>query len=137
MEDNLKKFEYIKRITFVLSEYPRYNDDLIKKCYKIDKVRVKKYNGFIDLKQDPDLSEEQGKKGYSKCVWRRDVKVFDKKLYGCCISEPLERHYKTDPVHKMLDKNWKENWLQLPVWKVCMHCNRNKEIKNVQKNTHN
>jgi len=105
---------------FRVTRYEGFNDEVYIK-YK-DNKKVFWFNGeaFVDPYVDPNLPDDMAKEVDKRCNhW---IRILGTKLYKCCISEGVERYYKTDSVHVEFDENWLENWEKLPNWKACKHC---------------
>ena len=106
----------------ILSEYPGFNDDIVQEYLNYDGVRVIRFHGFWDPYRDPNLDEETAKEIRARCIYQ--VRLVGTRIYGCCLSEGIERYYQTEPVHVEFSRNWQEDWQNLPTWKACQHCFR-------------
>ena len=110
-----------RRLSIWISPYAGFNDDIVAQ-FKHDNVFVRERKIFWNPYRDPDLSDDIAKRVETICHKHGDVRIVGTKLYNCCMAEPTERYYHTDPVHVEFTKNWREDWLSLPTWKACQHC---------------
>ena len=119
----LLPFFYDSSITWLLSEYPGWNDQIIKDYEGAPNVKVYRFNGmFWDISTDPDLSDADAKKARADCLFL--CRVIGRNLYDCCLSEGIEREFKTEPVHVPFTENWREDIRTIETWKACKHCFR-------------
>lgn len=105
---------------WAISEYPGWNDEIIKKYKGKKNVRISGFGGWWDMTVDPNISEKLAKCVEKSCF--HQVRIVGTKLYRCCLSEGVEREFLKEPVHVEMSKNWQEDWKHLPVWKACQHC---------------
>lgn len=105
---------------WTISEYPGWNDDIIKKYKGKPGVRVSGFGGWWDMKANPNLTPKQAKRVEKSCF--HQVRIIGTNLYRCCLSEGVEREFNTDSVHVEMSPNWQRDWNKLPVWKACQHC---------------
>ncbi|MFX0096106.1 MAG: radical SAM protein, partial [Candidatus Hodarchaeota archaeon] len=100
------------KLDFQISEYPSWNDEIIREYRKYPNVKIEKFEGFWNPNIDPNLDEKTAKEIRKKCYF--GITILGTKMYGCCGSEGIERAYKTEPVHIKFDASWKENLSKLP-----------------------
>jgi len=112
--------DLIARLFFRATKYDGFNDQVWQKYEKAENFEWLTNGPMWDPYRDPQLPEEAAKYIHKRCV--RQIRIVGTKMYGCCIAEGIERYYKTEPVHVIFDKNWKENFWKLPTWKACAHC---------------
>lgn len=119
----LPKFYHIKDVQWVISEYPGWNDEVIKEYEGGSNVRVYRFGGgFWDTYEDPNLSDEDAKQVRDKCLFT--MRVLGRKLYDCCLSEGIERDLNTPPVHVPFTYNWREDIKAIQTYHACKHCFR-------------
>jgi len=112
-----------KRVGWLISEYPGWNDEVIKEYASKSNVRVYKFAGaFWDPYVDPDLSDTEAKEARQKCLFV--CRVLGRRLYDCCLSEPLEREMHIDGISVPFTENWREDIKKLETWRACKHCFR-------------
>lgn len=117
----------LPEITWLLSEYPGWNDEIVRKYENEPNVTVYRFNGmFWDVTEDPNLSEADARKARANCLFL--CRVIGRNLYDCCLSEGIEREFKTDPVHVPFTENWRDEIRTIQTWKACAHCFRAKSI---------
>ena len=109
-------FDWIWRI----SEYPGWNDAIIKMYKGTKNIRISGFGGWWDMNVDPNLSKKLAKQVEKKCF--HQVRIVGTKLYRCCLSEGIEREFLEGSVHIEMSPNWQKDWKKLPVWKACQHC---------------
>jgi len=120
--------EFIENVfEFGITSYPGFNDEIIQEYLTSDKYGRKMYHSgwggkFYDISKDPNLNEKEAKEIREIC--HKNTRLFGTKMYGCCLSEAVERMYKTDPVHIQFDKDWKTKWYEIQTWKACQRCFR-------------
>lgn len=105
---------------WAISEYPRWNDEIIKKYKGKKNVRISGFGGWWDMKINPNISEKLAKQVEKNCF--HQVRIIGTKLYRCCLSEGVEREFLKETVHVEMSPNWQNDWKKLPVWKACQHC---------------
>lgn len=109
-------------LAWTVQHYPRWNDDVVAEFGRYANVTVRPWRGFWDPYQDPGLDEDMARWVAGQCL--RQVRLVGTRLYRCCLSESIERHYQTGPVHVEFTENWRADWEALPVWRACQHCFR-------------
>jgi len=112
----------LERLFISISPYPGFNDDVVAEFRSHSNVIIRPRKCFWNPYRDPNLTDDVAKRVRAVCNVLGNVRVVGTKLYGCCLAEPTERYYHTDPVHVKFTKNWREDWLSLPTWKACQHC---------------
>jgi len=112
--------ELFRQLHFVLQTYHGFNDAAVEWHRRCRNVTVKDALAFGDPYVDPKLDKDIARQIRRSCNYQ--VRIVGTRLYGCCLAEGIERYYNTEPVHVEFDKNWQENWLNLPTWKACQHC---------------
>lgn len=105
------------RIKVWVSNYSGWNEDIIKK-YKNKIYEFLQPRKNINV--NPNFDEVEAKEIRKNCYF--NVRLVGKKLYNCCLSEPIEREYKTESVHILFDKHWKEKIHKIPTWNACRYC---------------
>lgn len=111
------------RIT--ISYYGSYNHDVVQKVLRSRKEYRNIY--FVDSRKmvDPDvdhaLDEVVARRCFRMCAQRRPRVVGDK-VYGCCLSEGIERNYRLESVHCELRPGWQREYRKLPTYKACRYC---------------
>lgn len=113
-------------ITWLLSEYPGWNDDIVAEYGGKPNVKVYRFGGMFWDISDPDLSDDGAKKARANCLFL--CRVIGRNLYDCCLSEGIERDFKTEPVHVPFTENWREDIRTIETWRACKHCFRAKTI---------
>jgi len=103
-----------------ISEYPKFNDKIIKKYRGKPHVSISGWGGWWDINNDPNLTPDVAKTVEKRCF--HQVRIIGTKLYRCCLSEGIEREYNLSSVHVQMSANWEQWWKKLPVWKACQHC---------------
>ncbi len=103
-----------------ITEYPGWNDEIIKKYRGKPNVRISGWDGWWDMNEDPNISEKLAKRVEKSCF--HQVRIVGIKLYRCCHSEGIEREFLNESVHTEMSPNWQDDWKRLPVWKACQHC---------------
>ena len=131
--------QVFEQFSWWISEYPGWNDKIIKKYCNNENVSIHPWNSWWPLK-DPNLNEIDAKIISEKCPYHQ-IRIIGTKLYRCCHSEGIERNFSIEKVHSDISKNWKFDWINLPVWKACQHCHQafliqgkwksNKEFRNI------
>jgi len=114
--------DLIAKLIFRATKYDGFNDEVWEEYGKAKNFEWLINGPMWNPYRDPDLPEEAAKYIHKKCGSARDIRIVGTNMYGCCIAEGIERYYKTEPVHVIFDKNWKENFWKLPTWKACQHC---------------
>ena len=106
--------------TWKISEYPGWNDEIVKKYEGKKNIRISHWGyGWWPL-VDPNLSLQVAKQVEKRCF--HQIRIVGTKLYRCCLAEGVERTYKTGKVHVEMSPNWLNDWRKIPVWKACQHC---------------
>lgn len=123
--------ELFQRLRFVVQEYPGFNDDIVRDYKNESNVRIEDYKGTYNPYIDPNLSESEARKIRQGCLFQ--TRLVGLNLYGCCLSESIERYYKTDAVHIKITKNWKNDFSNIETYKACQHCFR--AIHKISKDT--
>jgi organic radical activating enzyme len=113
----------LSRLKFVVTIYPGFNDEAARVFSDHKNIHWRKSKTFWDPYQDPNLCEEEARKAFQNCRFRK-VRVVGTRLYNCCIAESIERHYQTKPVHVEFSDNWMRDYPDLPTWQACRHCFR-------------
>lgn len=111
-----------ERLRILISPYPGFNDDIVAEFEHYDNVFIRKEKVFWNPYRDPNLPDDVAKQVEAICRQPGEVRIVGTKLYNCCMAEPAERYYHTDPVHVEFTKDWKKDWRSLPTWKACRHC---------------
>lgn len=114
----------LDRLDIILQRYPGENDAAVR-CYgDCWNVTVREFKGWNDPDRDPNLDEAKAKKMRAKCgISSGGLRVYGQRLYSCCLSEAIERHWQTEPAHVPFDKDWRD-WERIPCWRACQHCFR-------------
>lgn len=112
----------LDRLEISISHYPGFNDEIVERFRGREHILIRPPKEFWNPYRDPNLTEEVAKQVRASHNPEGNVRVVGTKLYGCCLAEPTERYYHTDPVHVQFTKSWREDWLVLPTWKACQHC---------------
>jgi len=112
--------DLIARLFFRATRYDGFNDEIWGEYREANNFEWLENGPMLDPYRDPDLPEDLAKYMRGRCIYQ--IRIVGTNMYGCCVAEGIERYYKTEPVHVMFDKNWKENLLKLPTWKACQHC---------------
>ena len=111
------------KVKWLLSEYPGWNDQIIKDYEGAPNVKIYRFNGmFWDITEDPNLSDADAQKARADCLFL--CRVIGRNLYDCCLSEGIERDFKTEPVHVPFTENWREDIRTIKTWRACKHCFR-------------
>lgn len=111
-----------KHLSWIVQEYPGFNDDVLPQIAELPIVKIIKYTPFWDPYRDPNLDEATARKVRPQC--NHHVRIIGDRLYNCCLAEGVERYYHTEPVHVRMSSNWREDWAKLETWKACQHCFR-------------
>jgi len=114
--------ELMESLHWEVTEYPGFNDAQVDRYRERENVTIKRARGFWNPYRDPDLDEAKARAVRAKCI--RQARVLGRRLYGCCLSEGIERYYRTDAAHVEFDENWRENMGRIPTWRACQHCFR-------------
>lgn len=117
---------YNDRITWQLSEYPGWNDDIVAEYESKPNVKVYRFDGMFWDISDPHLSDSDAKEARANCLFL--CRVIGRNLYDCCLSEGIERTFKTEPVHVPFTENWRDEIRTIETWRACKHCFRAKTI---------
>jgi hypothetical protein len=115
--------------TVRLTEYPGWNDSVLRKFGPLPNVVIAPSRDFWNPYQDPDILESEARTARNECLRRFPYlsyppRVVGLKMYGCCSAESIERYYGLPPVHAVFDRDWKERLQELPTWLACQHCFR-------------
>jgi len=105
---------------WAISEYPGWNDEIVKRYREKPNVRISGWGGWWDMRINPNISPDLAKQVEKKCF--HQVRIVGTKLYRCCLSEGVEREFLNESVHTEMSSNWQQDWKNLPVWKACQHC---------------
>lgn len=108
---------------FLATRYKGFNDKAFKALQGVKHIRWLPKDKMHDPYRDPNLSEEDAKALYARCI-KHQARVIGLRLYGCPNSESIERYYHTPVVHVMFTENWLADVEKLEVWKACQHCFR-------------
>lgn len=111
-----------QRLCIWISPYAGFNDDIVAEFRHYDNVFIRQAQVFWNPYRDPNLSDGVAKQVEAVCRKPGEVRIVGTKMYNCCMAEPVERYYHTDPAHVEFTKNWKEDWSSLPTWRACQHC---------------
>jgi hypothetical protein len=111
------------RIT--VSYYGAFNAAIVRRMLLSPKEYANVY--FTDSRwmYDPDLDPNLDEKTARRCLKgcsQTCVRVIGERIYGCCIAEGIERHYKTEKVHCELRPGWPSEFAALPTYKACQRC---------------
>lgn len=118
--------EFLERYIWRISRYPGWNDEICDKYKKFKNVQVLGFGGWWNPDQDPNLTLEQAKKVEKVCF--HQYRIIGTNLYRCCLSEGVERAFKTKPVHVKMTKNFLQDWKKIPVEYACQHCFKANEV---------
>lgn len=114
---------YEPDIRWVLTHYPGFNDDIVDEYGGETNVDVAWSNGlFWDPFVDPNLSEEDAKRARGMCTF--SVRILGRRLYSCCLSEPVERDFNLEGVSVPFTDNWRNDIYGIHTWRACQHCFR-------------
>jgi hypothetical protein len=111
----------IATVYWEISEYPGFNDEQVRRYRDLANVTIKPARPFWDPYRDPDLDEATARLVRVKCLYQ--ARVLGRRLYGCCLSESIERYYETEPAHVSFDMRW-QDLKRIPTWRTCQHCFR-------------
>lgn len=108
-------------VLWEVTEYPGFNDEQVARYRDRLNVSIRPARQFWDPYRDPHLDEQTARAVREKCLYQ--ARVLGRRLYGCCLSEGIERYYGTQPVHMLFDANW-QDLTRIPTWRACQHCFR-------------
>ena len=114
-----------------ISTYSSWNDEIISSLKGRSNIFIRGGTLFENPYQDPNLSEENAKEIRKKCLFQ--VRVVGTNLYGCCLSEGIERYYHTDKAHVKFKKSWRDDFFNIPTWRACQHCFSKIDVQEKQK----
>lgn len=114
--------ELRKSLSIEVSHYPGFNDRIVEEHRRDKNVVIYDRSEMWNPYRDPRLSQAEAKRIRAQCLYQ--VRLVGTRMYGCCLSEAVERYYKTDPVHVAFTRNWRDDFRKLPTWKACQHCFR-------------
>lgn len=117
------------KVDWVMTHYPGWNDAVCERCEQVCNVMVSRMGGlFWNPFVDPDFDEETAKRAREGCTF--SVRILGRRLYSCCISEPIERDLKLSGVSIPFTTNWRTEIREIETWKACQHCFRASHIIN-------
>ena len=113
--------DLMESVHWEVTEYPGFNDVQVRRYGGRENVKIKHARAFWNPYRDPNLDEATARAVRVKCL--HQARVLGRRLYGCCLSEGIERYYKTDVCHVEFDRSW-QNLERIPTWRACQHCFR-------------
>lgn len=118
---------YKPSIRWVISKYEGWNDDIINAYKKERNVNIGWSKGvFWDPYEDPDFDEQTAKWARANCTF--SVRILGRRLYSCCLSEPIERDFNLDNVSIPFTDLWRKEIYEIETWRSCQHCFRAKHL---------
>lgn len=113
--------DLIDRLDIIVQHYPGENNAVVA-CYKDrPNVRINPFTGWWDPDRDPNVSIEKAKRVRDSCSV--ELRLYGRRLYGCCLSEGIERHFECGPTWVPMGPDWRD-WTAIPTWRACRHCFR-------------
>jgi hypothetical protein len=104
-----------------LQHYPGENDAIVERWGGEPWVTVNPFTGWWNPRRDPDLGDKRAKAVRLNCS--AELRLFGRRLYGCCVSEGIERAFGCGPAWVPMDANWRD-WRRIPTWRTCRRCFR-------------
>jgi len=98
------------RIQVQISEYPGWNDEVVKRYSNTTNVKVIPYKGFVDFNDPANLGDVDARTSYDRCykfLWVKDGKV-----YECCGSSIPEYKHGLKGVSMPLEE-WSDDKIHL------------------------
>jgi organic radical activating enzyme len=118
--DKLSEKELLSFSEIAISLYPD-NVETMKKFKIYPNVRLRNSSSMWDPDRNPDFDDKKAKKYHGICMVK-EPRIIGRLMYGCCISEGIERTFDTGNVHKEISPNWLEDYKILPTYQACRHC---------------
>lgn len=113
--------DLMEGVHWEVTEYPSFNDVQVRRYRTRANVKINHARTFWDPYRDPNLDEATARAVRVKCL--HQARVLGRRLYGCCLSESIERYYETDVAHVEFDRSWQDLG-RIPTWRACQHCFR-------------
>ncbi len=119
----LLPWHYDPSIRWVVTHYPGWNDSECDLFEEKENVIIARSGGmFWNPFTDPNLSEKDARKARELCTY--SVRILGRRLYSCCLSEPVERDYELDGVSIPFTAKWRDEIYTIETWRACAHCFR-------------
>lgn len=114
------KKEVFDRCEWWVSRYIGWNDEIFEQYANTPNVKLGSHKDFQDCEASPNLPESSAKIAYSRCV-HRQIRIFGRHVYGCCMAESNERAHGLS-VGSEFAQDWRSIVEALPTWRACSVC---------------
>ena len=125
---NLEKFINLDFVTnnvlFKLSEYPGYNDGIAEKYSNHPGFFLEPFVGFLDPHIDYNRSDEDASKKFKNCHSVNKMRIINRRVYQCCLSEIYERTRNIENLSVELSDGWLNLIPDLKTVDACRYCFR-------------